>query len=284
MSDKKPASSVHRIPDEFLIDLVNENPDLNMAELGKLAGTTATIISMRLREINYDGERVKYIHKPTGKTKTFTDDYLISLANENPDSTVKELSTLVGASFSSVLRRVKQINSSEERIKCKPKNVGKPKKFTDESLITLANENPDISLTELSSLVGASITAVSRRIDQINSFEEKIKLKSKKAGKKSKITDELILNLLNENPDLKMQELGKLVGVSVSAISHRLTKMKNNGIRLQYSYKGCKNRRFEESQKQKIRVSNQLIIDLVNENPELKIRELAGLTKSSLST
>ncbi|KXN64947.1 hypothetical protein CONCODRAFT_13652 [Conidiobolus coronatus NRRL 28638] len=184
----------------------------------------------------------------------------------------------------SCIKTGKKINSSEERIKFKPKNVGKPKKFTDESLISLANDNPDINLKELSSLVGASITAVSRRIDQINSFEERIKLKSKKAGKKSKFTDEFILNLVNANPDLKMQELGELIGISVSAISHRIIKMKNSGIRLQYSYKGCKNTRFEESQKQKIRVSNQVIIDLVNENPELKIRELAGLTKTSLST
>ncbi|KXN68127.1 hypothetical protein CONCODRAFT_9695, partial [Conidiobolus coronatus NRRL 28638] len=284
MSDKKPVGSVHRISDEYLIDLINENPGLNMAELGKLADTTASVISIRLKEINRDSERVKYNYKPTGKARAFTDDYLISLANENPDSTVKELSTLVGASFSSVSRRVKQINSSEERIKCKPKNIRIPKKFTDEFLITLANENPDISLTELSSLVGASTTAVSKRIKKINISEERIKFKFKKAGAKSKFTNEFIVNLVNANPDLKMQELGELIGVSMSAISHRLTKMKNKGIKLQYKYKGCKNCRSEESQKPKTRISNQLVIDLVNENPELRISELARLTDTSIST
>jgi DNA-binding Lrp family transcriptional regulator len=284
MSDRKPASSIHRISDEYLIDLVNENPDLNMAELGKLAGTSATVISIKLREINSAGERVKYIHKPSGKAKIFTDDYLINLAKENPGITVKELSTLAGASFSVVSRRVKKINTSEERIKCEPKNVGKPKKFTDEFLINLANENPDVSLTELSSLAGASVTAVSRRIDKINSSEERIKFKSRKAGVKSKFSDEYLVNLVNTNPGLTMQELGELIGISVSAMSNRLAKIKNKGVKLQYSYKSCKYVKFEECEKPKVRISNQYIIDLVNENPELSIRELARLTETSEST
>jgi DNA-binding Lrp family transcriptional regulator len=224
MSDKKPTGSKHKISDEFLIDLINDNPDLTMAELGELAGTSATVISTRLRGINSDSERVKYKYKTTGKPKKFSDEFLINLANENPGVTITKLSSLAGASFSAVSRRIKKINSSEQRIQC-----------------------------------------------------------MSKAGKRSELTDEFLINLVNENPELTMQKLGELVGVTTSTISYRLSKIKSKGGNLKYSYKNSTNYTFKEGQISN-RVTNQRIIELVNQNPELNMKELAKLAGTSLST
>ncbi|KXN65594.1 hypothetical protein CONCODRAFT_12771 [Conidiobolus coronatus NRRL 28638] len=49
---------------------------------------------------------------------------------------------------------------------------------------------------------------------------------------RSKITDELLIKLINENPEMNMTEIGELVGVSVSAISYRLKKINKNGKKL----------------------------------------------------
>jgi transcriptional antiterminator len=52
-----------KFTDEFLIRLINDNPMLNISELAKLANSSPRTISNRLKEINSNGERVKYIYK-----------------------------------------------------------------------------------------------------------------------------------------------------------------------------------------------------------------------------
>ncbi|KXN74760.1 hypothetical protein CONCODRAFT_76657 [Conidiobolus coronatus NRRL 28638] len=62
--------SRQKFTDEYLINLVNKNSDFNMGELAKIAGVSQTTISNRIKIINSNGERIKYIKKlPNSKSK-----------------------------------------------------------------------------------------------------------------------------------------------------------------------------------------------------------------------
>ncbi|KXN74477.1 hypothetical protein CONCODRAFT_76858 [Conidiobolus coronatus NRRL 28638] len=291
ISDKKPVIKHHKITDEFLIKLINENPELNMAELGKLAGTNASVISIRLKEINSDGERVKYKSKVAGRPKTFSDEALIKLSNDNPNSTIAELSSLVGASFSVVARRIKQINSSEEKIKCKSKRTGKKARFTDEYLISMINENPDLSMTKLGSLLGVSASTISFRLNRMKCKGENTKYiyKNCKNGTadenkaKTRISNQRIIDLINKNPELNMVELAKLAGISSSTISRRIKIIKNSGQQIDHKIKnpgddepklGGRPRKF----------TDEFLIRLFDENPDLNLAELAKIADTSVKT
>jgi transcriptional antiterminator len=334
---KKVKKSLVYFSDEFLIDLVNNNPDLNMTELAVLAGTTASTISVRLREINSDGEKVKYKHKSRGKPKIFTDELLISLAEENPEASIVELSSLIGWSVSAVSRKKKKINESEERIKIKPGKTGKQPNFTDEFLTNLVDENPNLTLHELGKLVGVTVSTISRRLSKIKSKRETLnynyrnckcgifdeghpkvrftkqriidlinenpglnmaelanianvsvrtlfdRLKkinvdssedycSRKATQK--YSDDLIINLVNDNPDFTMAQIGKLVGTTSLTISNRLKEVNSDGERAKYDHKKGKTKKF----------SDEYIIKLAEENPGISIKELSSLSGASFST
>jgi transcriptional antiterminator len=274
---------VKKISDDLACSSVNCNSDFNMEELPELRDISAKSLSTGLNRINLNG-KVDSCGEKKKVQKTliyFSNEFLIDLVNNNPDLNMTELAILAGTTASTISVRLREINSDGEKVKYKHKSRGKPKIFTDELLISLAKENPGITIVELSSLIGASASAVSRRINKINSTEEKIKIKSKKSKIQSNFTDEFLTNLVNESPDLTMQELGRLIGVAASTISARLRKIKSKGEALNYSYKNCKYGMFDEDHP-KIRLSKQHVIDLINENPKLNISELANIANVSV--
>ncbi|KXN68126.1 hypothetical protein CONCODRAFT_79900 [Conidiobolus coronatus NRRL 28638] len=294
ISDKRPTVTSHKISDETLIDLIRKNPDLNMTELGELAGTTASVISIRLKEINRDGERVKYKSKRVGRQKLFSDEFLINLANENPSASITELSSLAGVSFQVVSRRIKQINNFEERIKCKSKKTGKQPKFTDEFLTKLVNENPGITMQKLGELAGVSTSTIWCRLNKIKSKGENIKYYRKKCKNstsennqkpKTKVTNQRIIDLINENPELNMSELARLADTSISTISRRIKIIKNSGQVLDYGVKkylkvGTKAKQVGRPRK----FTDAFLIRLINENPDLNMNELAKLANVNVNT
>jgi DNA-binding Lrp family transcriptional regulator len=290
--DKKTTFTSHKISDESLINLIKENPDLNMTELGKLANTTASVISIRLREINSDGERVKYKSKRAGRQKLFTDEFLINLASENPNAGITELASLAGVSFQVVSRRINQINKFEERIKYKSKKTGKQPKFTDEFLINLVNENPGITMQKLGELSGVSTSTIWCRLNKIKSKGEIIKYNHRKCKNnkpennqkpKIKITDQRIIDLVNENPKLNMSELAKLADISISTVSRRIKIIKNSGKLLDY---GVKKHQKEGPKKvgRPRKFTDAYLIRLINDNPDISMNELAKLASVNANT
>jgi DNA-binding Lrp family transcriptional regulator len=289
---KRIAFTSHKISDESLINLVKENPDLNMKELGKLANTTASVISIRLKEINSDGERVNYKSKRVGRQKLFTDEFLIKLANENPNAGITELASLAGVSFQVVSRRIKQINNFEERIKYKSKKTGKQPKFTDEFLINLVNENPGVTMQKLGEFVGVSTPTIWCRLNKIKSKGETIEYNHKECENntsknnqkaKIKVTEQCIIDLINENPELNMSEVARLADTSISTVSRRIKSIKNNGKLLDY---GVKKHQKDEPKKigRPRKFTDAYLIRLINENPDLNVNELAKLSNVNAST
>jgi DNA-binding Lrp family transcriptional regulator len=235
---KKDAS---KFSDEHLIDLVDKNPDLNMKELAKLVGTSASTISRRIKKIKSTGERINYTCKSStrnrseisaGNNPNLKDEYIINLINENPNYSIEKLAVLAETSPSNMWKRIKQINNKGEIVYHNKDN----KKLTDESLTNLINKNPELSMEKLSTLANTSICTIRNRIANINSNEERVSYVNKGIGRKSKIilTDEALINYINENPDLNMAELAKLIGISRSTISRRIKKINSDGERVQY--------------------------------------------------
>jgi DeoR/GlpR family transcriptional regulator of sugar metabolism len=219
--------SKYKLTDEYIINLVNDNPKLNMYELAELGGVSQMTIHNRINKINSNTERVKYIRKNNSK---FADGLLINLVDENPSFSTKELSRLVNVSQATICNRIKQINSNGEKLKYIDKRQNSCLKITDEFLIDLVNENPDLNMKELAKLAGVCEATLSNRIKKANSNGQRINYISKKPGlvSKAKITDEYLIELIKENPDLNMTELARVAKVSVSTISRRLKKIKGS--------------------------------------------------------
>ncbi|KXN71295.1 hypothetical protein CONCODRAFT_78429 [Conidiobolus coronatus NRRL 28638] len=259
-----------KLTDEYLTNLINENPGLNTKELAKLAGISIAAISSRLKQVNSDGEMVYYTNKKAlAKLK---DEFLIDLINRNPDITMQELARISGVSQSTISRRLKQINRSSEGINYT--NKSSSTKFTNEFLIDLVNKNPGLNMTELSKLAGVSQSTISNRLKQINSGGEKINY----VGKRSSInfTDEFLIDLVNRYPELNMTELAILVGVSRATISSRLKKINSDGKNVVYQ---CKNPQINVT-----KFSDEFLIDLINKNPSLNMQQLAKISGVSRST
>jgi transcriptional antiterminator len=283
-NNKKPGSK-SKFTEEFIINLVNENPGMSMTELAKLAGTTANTISHRLKQINSSELKVSYSNKYNqNSTKKFTDEFLINLVNENPGLNMKELARLSGTTAATISNRLKEINIGEKRV-CYIdkgfKNGGK--KFTDEYLIDLIVKNPGLDAYEIADLASTTQATISNRLKQINSKrsnDNKILLekKSSKIQRKSykSITDELLIKLINENPKLNMEEISKLADVSKQTIYLKLKKMNTECQRVSYVKKGTKNgvKKF----------TDEFLIDLINMNPELNSYELAKLANATQTT
>ncbi|KXN71095.1 hypothetical protein CONCODRAFT_6261 [Conidiobolus coronatus NRRL 28638] len=274
-----------KFTDKFLIDLINDNPGLNMNELGRLAGTSQSNISRRLKLINNKGKKAKYVTKRVLNEKMkayitqqkFSDDFLIDLVNENPDLCIRELAILANVSNSTIVNRLKQINKSSVRvnyIKKEAKSI--EKKFTDEFLINLVNENPHLSVAGLAKLAEVSDKTVYRRLKQINSIEKRANY-VKKTYLKGEVlfTDEYLIDLVNNNPDLNMKELAILTDVTERTISRRIKEINSHGKRINYIFK-----RFRKGES---KFTDEYLIDLVNSNPELNMKELASLANSSES-
>ncbi|KXN74490.1 hypothetical protein CONCODRAFT_14824 [Conidiobolus coronatus NRRL 28638] len=218
----------YKYTDEFLINLINENPDLNMSELAKLANATTNSIFQRIKRINSEGVKVNYIIK--SPVPSFTDEFLRNLIIKNPDLSIESLAKLIDTSNSLIVYRLRDIKSKVEGEGCSDNHMSK---FSDENLIEMISENPDFSLKKLSKLLGTSPTTIGNRIKKINSEGERVRYISKDFPKdkvetcdlqnpKSKLSDEFLIDLVIENPGFGVKELAKLADTSVRVISIRL--------------------------------------------------------------
>ncbi|KXN69451.1 hypothetical protein CONCODRAFT_79309 [Conidiobolus coronatus NRRL 28638] len=228
------------ITDDYLIKIINENPELDAYKLAKIADVSPSSIYKMLYKINTGGQRVDYIKKGRRNgVKKFSDELLINLVNENPDLNMAELAKITNTTVVTIKSRLNQINidgKGVNYVKKDFKHLGK--KFTDEFLINLVNENPELSTSELAKLSGTSQSTISRRLKEIRcNTDQSLNYITKKFNNRKKFTDEFLINLVNENPDLNMAELAKLANSSPSTISRRLDEINSNGERVKYSYK-----------------------------------------------
>jgi DeoR/GlpR family transcriptional regulator of sugar metabolism len=228
----KSKKDMKKFTDEFLIDLVNRNPHLSMEKLARLAGTSVSTIHNRINQINNNFERVNYVKKKyrpiefNGSFSKLTEEDVINLINENSELNMSKLAELADVSQMTISRIIKQINLSG---KSESYIVKDKLKFTDEFLINLVEEHSNLSMEKLSRLADTSPQTILNRINRINSDGEKVNYISKKSETKTKITNEFLIGLINENPDLNMRELAKLAGISQSTISKRLKQINSSG-------------------------------------------------------
>ncbi|KXN73843.1 hypothetical protein CONCODRAFT_77218 [Conidiobolus coronatus NRRL 28638] len=149
------------LDDESLNNLVIANSRLGATKLANFTNISVSTTRSKLKRIKGDSEEIKYAKK---KAKKISDEFLISLVNENPGLNMRELATLANTSASTICNRIKKINSSGEKLVYFKKS---DKKFTDEFLINLINENPALNMKELAELVNVSEQTVSHRIKRI---------------------------------------------------------------------------------------------------------------------
>jgi predicted transcriptional regulator len=289
LSNKKSPGVKRNYTNEHLIKLVNENPELNLTDLAKLTGTSMSNISLRLKEINMEGEKVGYIKKSSlSGTEKLTEESLIKLINDNPGLNMVQLAEVGNTSQSSISVKLRQINSKrpdDDKIilqKDKVKSRKTRKAISDEYLIQLVNENPESNMTMLAKLAGSSIGLISYRLKKINSKEKIVDYKSKKSQKGTvKLTKEALIKLIEDNPGFTTYELAKLADTSQSTISIRLKQI--NSTRPPEE-KLTIQKKFVKSLKCIRPFSDEFVIKLVNENPEKNLRELAMLGDISPST
>jgi transcriptional antiterminator len=249
--------SVQKFTDEYIIDLVNKNPKLNMTELSRIAGTSAMTIANRIKQINSEEERVKYVKKPrrskidelSTTNPKFEDEYLIKLVNNNPDLSLEKLASLIGSTKSTIGARIKKINLHNERVNYQRKDV---KKFTDRFLADLVSENPDFNQKELALLAGTSGVAISNRLNEANNTGKGTYYVTK--NDIPKLTDGFMIDLVNKNPGLNMAELAKAAGVSLTTISRRIKEVNSNGERINY-VKKHNNGKSKKNDKSKLTVT-----------------------------
>ncbi|KXN74466.1 hypothetical protein CONCODRAFT_76853 [Conidiobolus coronatus NRRL 28638] len=279
---KAPKKNLLKLSDEFIINLVNNNPDLSMAELATLANTSRAYIYKRIKQINSDGERVHYRKKV--QLPRHSDEFLIELINDNSNLNMTQLAKLAGISQANMSRRIRRMNSDgvksnyikNKTIKVELAKPGKPRKFTDEFLISLVNKNPTLTMTELAKIAGTSIPTISNRLKQINRSGERVKYHKKNSQRGvTKFTDEFLIGLINLNPDITMVELARLANVSQSTISRRLKQINKGEKRAKYIVKGMRNG--------VMKLSDEFLTELINGNPELNIKQLAELAGTSSS-
>jgi DeoR/GlpR family transcriptional regulator of sugar metabolism len=274
-----------KFTDEFLISLVSKNPKLTMVELARLAGVSYSTISTRIKQINSTGKKVKYVrkkYKPDGfgaSNPKLTDEYIINLVNENPSFNLYELAKLANVSHGTILNKINQINESGKIVNYIKKNR---LLFTNEFLIDLINENPDLNLENLGKLADSSSSAVKYRLRKINSNGKILIYTSKKPGSKSKFTNEYLTEMVDENPNLNMTELAKLANVSVSTISKRIKQANSSGEVVGYISKTSQKDKLR--QEKRLKFTNEFLIELIKENPSLNMTELAKLANVSVST
>jgi transcriptional antiterminator len=288
-SVNKGVNPKQKFTDEFLIDLVNKNPDLNMAEIAKMANCSCSVISRRIKNINKHVERVSYKKKflqNNGRCPfqalqpKFSDEFLINLVSENPGLSMTGLAKIADCSKSTIYKRLSQINSGDNTVFYINKNlqVGVPK-FTDEFLINLINQNPGLSIGGIAKLADCARSTISARIKLINSEradDKKIVLQKVPPKISRKFTDEFLIDLVNENPDLSMSQLANLANVSRITIFRRLKQINSEGERVKYINKNDKENRKK--------FTDEYLISLVNDNPDLDMDALANLANVSRIT
>jgi DeoR/GlpR family transcriptional regulator of sugar metabolism len=269
-----------KFSDELLVDLINKNPTLTTSELGKLAGVHGSTICTRIKQMNSNGVRVNYVkkkHIPDGYNMPnlkITYEFLNDLINNNPDLNMEELAELAGISRTTMHRKIKQFNKAGLTLNYCKKDT---KKLTDEFLIDLVNDNPDLSLEELARLGGFSSSSISSRINKL-SGEGRLNYKIKD---NSKLSDEILIDLVNKNPTLTTGELGKLAGVCGSTICARIKQMNSNGIRVDYAKKKYIPQRYNRSGD---KLTYEFLDNMINCNPSLNVTELVELAGVSRTT
>jgi DeoR/GlpR family transcriptional regulator of sugar metabolism len=276
--NKKSYKARSSISSEFLINLINENPKLNMAELAKLADSSTATISRHLKKINGNGKMVNYNSKRSQSgTEKLTDKTVINLVNENPGLDTFELAKLANTSQSTIRRRLNKINSDGEKVNYKYKyNKNPTTKLTNDFIINHINDNPGLNLSAIAKLANISTSTLSLRIKQINTEGKEIcNIRKFSKGKPPKITDKILINLVNENPNLNMSELGRLANVSTSSISRKLKQINEDEESAYFT-----NQLKRKSKK----FTDEFLINLINENPNLNMSELAKLANTSQST
>ncbi|KXN69223.1 hypothetical protein CONCODRAFT_79429 [Conidiobolus coronatus NRRL 28638] len=276
--------------DDAINNLINENPDISLNELARLTDTSNAFVSRRLKYMNCDHGRLNQLKaefqilspKPPSIQKKFTDEFLINLINENPNLSTYRLAALANCSRSTILTRLRQINSSEERVRYNKKNFrNSATKFTDELLISLINDNPDLNMKKLGELTDTTASTISLRLKQINSSRsDNCKITLQKPHPKArestkKFTDEFLIKLVNENPDLNLKELAKLADTTPQCITKRLSQINHEGERVKYTSK---------SRGGATKFTDEFLIDLIDKNPGLNMKELAELSNTSPKT
>ncbi|KXN66485.1 hypothetical protein CONCODRAFT_11663 [Conidiobolus coronatus NRRL 28638] len=305
LGDKKKRGPKSKFTDEYLINLVNENPNLSLIELAEIVGTSITTILRRINQIKDNGKRIDYCSK---KTPKFTDEYLIDLINNNPhlsmaelgritvyqkkhipegfnqplpnptdeflinlikenlDLSIEKLVPLAGISSSTISNKIRKINKSSKTPIYQRKDIPK---LTREVLIDSINKNPKLNTTELAELTGVSANVISEKIRKIN-MSGKSANYTKKTVKK--FSDEVLIELVNKNPELGTKELAEIMGVSKSTVVGNIRKINNSSEGIKCIMK--------RSQK----ISDESLIELVNKNSELDMKELAKLASVSIAT
>jgi transcriptional antiterminator len=223
-------------------------------------------------------------NKKIGRKLKFTDEYLINLINENPQSNITELSILANTSRNTISRRLKQINSCKQRVSYIDKGFKKGvKKFTDNYLINLINENPDLNMEELAKLANTCTSNISVRLKKINCNrpnDNKIVLKKNRSkterNSRKFISNDSLIKLVNENPELNVRQLAILADVSTQTIYSKLNKINADVERVSYIKKSKKNGATK--------FTDEFIINLINENPEFNMEELAKFANTTQAT
>jgi DNA-binding Lrp family transcriptional regulator len=229
-----------KFTDEYLIEFVEKNPDLNMSEIARLLDTTQNSISTRIKKIRSEGKTIKYTNKnfPELRLKAnlkpnpkLTDEYLIKLINENPDLSMNKLAVLADTSPVTLAKRIRQINSDGERVAYRRK---RNEKIPDEQVINLVNENPDLSIAKLANLANTSATTIYNSINRINRDGEKANYRKKD---NKKFSDEHLMELINNNPDLSLERLATLADTSFVTVYNRFKEINNDEERAKHANK-----------------------------------------------
>jgi transposase len=94
-----------------------------------------------------------------------------------------------------------------------------------------------------------------------------------RTGKKQKFTNEYLIQVVKDNPQLNMKELSKLTGTSISTISRRLTQVDDNraNYQLKKLLKGASKKVGKKNNVEKIAVEGTEMVDKTNENVELTV-------------
>ncbi|KXN68401.1 hypothetical protein CONCODRAFT_9369 [Conidiobolus coronatus NRRL 28638] len=121
-------------------------------------------------------------------------------------------------------------------------------------------------MEKLARLAGTSKSTVENRLKQINSNGGVISYVSKKS--EIKITNGLLICLIDENPNLNLKELANLPGVCVMTISTNFKLINSN----------------DEKSISKTKTTNQSLVSFISNNPDLNMKELAKLVGISQST
>jgi predicted transcriptional regulator len=274
-----------KFTNEYLVNLINENPGLDMEELAKLANCSKSTICKRLKEIDINSEEIKHRMRSPQKGNTkFTDEFLINLISENPGICAKELARLANCSRSSISIRLKKVNSTipfDTRINLQVSTSGLPKVFTDEYLIDLINENPSLNMKELARIAKVSPKTISNRIKKINNESERVKYSKKYVGKSKKFSDEYLVNIINNNPNLNYVELAKLANCTASTLFVRLNEInENRESDSKISLQKC----TPNASRKKLLFTDEFLIKLINDNPDFNMSQLAALANASVAT